>query len=292
MGVRGPDPFDNDAAADFLALVERSPARAVSKALCGLARAPVGKYLDAELGNAAWAASVLVALAFGYGETAGLDDDVLAAASRLKAFEEQRLLALEVLARLGQSATSELAALWHEAGNGQAFDESLADLRGRLEAASAGARELSKPKAGDVIGLPVAAGSTELVVVQAVGPGEIAIFEGKCADEKAALEAVQGRAAQRVPTSINELCRHGRVLGNAPVRKELKAKKLYAGWSGMGYLLSTASAGGARLVPYAEARDIDALRRYGVEEIRGIALGTAAVERVRSEEERERGRRG
>lgn len=70
---------------------------------------------------------------------------------------------------------------------------------------------------------------------------------------------------------------------------DLRGKKLYAGWSGMGYLLATAAAGGARLVSYAEARDIDVLRPYSVDDIRGIALGTVTVERFRSLEERERG---
>jgi hypothetical protein len=216
---------------------------------------------------------------------------VLAAVSKLKPIEEQRLLALEVLVRIGDRTTSELVSLWHEGSEGQAFDESLAHLARRLEAASAGARELRKPKPGDVIGLPVAADSTELIVVQAVGPREVAVFEGTCADEAAALEAVKSRPAQRVPTSVNELCRYGRVLGNAPVRKDLKGRKFYAGWSGMGYLVATASAGGARLASYAEARELDALRPYRVDDIRGIALGTMAVERFRSEEERERERR-
>jgi hypothetical protein len=68
MGTWGPGPFDNDAAADFLGALQASPSRVVAKALREIVRTPVGEYIDVDDGGAAWAASELVALAFGRGD--------------------------------------------------------------------------------------------------------------------------------------------------------------------------------------------------------------------------------
>jgi hypothetical protein len=289
MGTWGPGPFDNDAAADFLDTLGTSPTRFVAKTLREITRTPAGKYIDVDDGGAGWSACELVALAFGYGDTGALDDHILDLAGKLRPKEEHRLLALEVLPRVADRINSELAGLWHEGSDGAQFDAALEHLRSRLEASSKGPRELAKPKAGDVIALQVSAAFTELVVVQVVNSGEVAVFEGACADEGAALDCVRGRPARRVLTSVSKLLRRGRVLGNVPVRKDLKGRKVYAGESGAieRYILMTASAGSARGVAYEEARDYDEHRHYDKDAIVAIALGTQPVARVRSPDERE-----
>jgi hypothetical protein len=289
MGTWGPGPFDNDAAADFIVELQASSLRLVAKTLRAIARAPAGKYIDVDEGGAGWAACEMVALAFGYSGTAELDDNILDLAAKLRPKEEQRLLALEVLPRIADPANSELTGLWHEGGDRAQFDAALDSLRSRLQAASEGPRQLSKPKMGDVIVLQAAPQSAELVVLQAVGPGEIAVFEGTCPDSKVALDYVKGRPARRVPTSVRKLLRRGALLGNVPLRKDLRGKKLYACEAGAieRYVLMTASGGGVRSVSYEEARDADAHRYYDEDAIRAVALGAQPIERVRSPDERE-----
>jgi hypothetical protein len=287
MGAWGPGPFDNDAAAELLDRLRASPARILTKVLREIARTPSGKYIDIDDGGAGWAACAIVALSFGYGDSD--DDQLLDLAGKLKAQEEQRTLALDVLKRIADRTNSELAALWHEGPDGERFDADLQHLRSRLQAASAGPRELAKPKAGDLIALPASSSATELVLVQVVNSGEVAIFEGICADAGAALQFVKGRPARRVPTSVHKLLRRGRVLGNVALRKDLKGRKLYAGESGAidRYILMAAKAGGVRAVPYAEARDYDEHRHYDAGAIIAIAAGAEPVARVRSPDERE-----
>jgi Domain of unknown function (DUF4259) len=289
MGTWGPGPFDNDAAADFLDALRASPTRFVAKTLREITRTPAGKYIDVDDGGAGWSACEIIALAFGYGDTAALEDRILDLAAKLRPKEEHRLLALEVLPRIADRANSELAGLWHEGSDGAQFDAALEHLRSRLQAAGEGPRELPRTKAGDVIVLQSAPQSAELVVVQVVGPGEVAIFEGTCADEEAALECLKNRPARRVPTTANKLLRRGRKLGNVPLRKELRGKKYYASESGAleHYYLSTASGGGLRRVSYEEARDYDVDRLHDEGAIRAVAHGTRPVERVRSLDERE-----
>ena len=136
MGTWGPGPFDNDAAADFLEAAQASPSLSVVKVLRGVATAPVGQYIDVDDGGAAWAASELVVLAFGRGDTSAQDDRVLDIVAKLTPSEELRRLALDALRRIANRATSELAGLWHEGSDGEQFDAALAHLRKRLETAS------------------------------------------------------------------------------------------------------------------------------------------------------------
>ena len=290
MGTWGPGPFANDAAADFLDMLRASSARAVAKVLREIAGAPAGKYIDVDDGGAGWAACEIIALAFGYGDDAELlEDHVLDLVGKLRPNEEHRLLALDVLPRIADREHSELAALWHEGSDGAAFDAALEHLRVRLQAASQGARQLSKPKPGDVIALPDAPSTARLIVVQVVGSGEVAVFEGTCADDRAAIDCVRDRSARRVPASVNKLVHRGRVLGNVPLRKDLKGKRMYAREAGAieQYVLMTASAGGTRQVPYEEAREHDEHRHYDKDAICAIALGTQPIARVRSPDERE-----
>ena len=290
MGTWGPGPFANDAAAEFLDMLRASSARVLTKVLREIAGAPAGKYIDVDDGGAGWAACEMVALAFGYGDDSELlDDHVLDHAGKLRPNEELRLLALEVLQRIADREHSELSGLWHEGGDGAKFDTALEHLRVRLQAASQGARQLPKPRPGDVIALPDAPSTARLIVVQVVGSGEVAVFEGTCADDKAAIDCVRGRSARRVPVSVNKLVRRARVLGNVPLRKDLRGKRLYAREAGAieQYILMTASAGGVRQVPYEEAREYDEHRHYDKDAICAIALGTQQVARVRSPDERE-----
>jgi hypothetical protein len=289
MGTWGPGPFDNDAAADFLDALRASPVRLVAKTLREIARTAAGTYINVDDGGAGWSACEMVALAFGHGDTAALDDHILDLAGKLRPKEELRLLALEVLPRIADRAKSELAGLWHEGSDGAKFDAALEHLRSRLQAAGDGPRIVPRPKAGDVIVLQADPQSVHVVVVQVVGPGEVAIFEGTCADEKTALECVKNRPARRVPTAANKLLRRGRRLCNVPLRKELRGKKYYASESGAleHYYLSTATGGGLRRASYEEARDYDVNRFHDEDAIRAVARGTRPIERVRSLDERE-----
>jgi hypothetical protein len=279
MGNWGPGPFDNDDAADFLAGLGSSPARGVQRAL---ERALSAQDLDIDVGGAGWAACELVALSFGHGDLSQLGDPVLALVGKLRPQEAQRTLALAVLPRLLDPGLSELAALRAD----PLFDAILDDLRARLEAAGAGPRELPKPKKGDVIGLPLAGG---LFVVQVLGPGELAVFEGVHPDEAAALQSMASAPARRVPAWVNGIFCRGKVLGSAPVRKELVKKKLYADETGqfVWYAVSTASGGGLQIVPYEEACQHERLRVHDVAALGQVARGGAPIERVRSVDERE-----
>jgi hypothetical protein len=288
MGTWGPGPFDGDAAADFLEELRASPSRAVSRALQTVTKAADGDYLDADVGGAAWAACEVVALSFGYGDTPSTDA-ALEGVGKVAPTEKQRVIALAVLSRIAKSATSELAALWHEGSDGKAFEVSLEHLCQRLEAASHGARSLPKAKVGDVLCFAAAPSGSKLVVVQVVGPGEVAVMVGTYEDDAAALASVTASPAHRVPAPVGKLFRESRLLGNVPVRKGLKGKKLYAGETGVisDYVLATASAGGARIVSYEDARDCDLLKPHHEAALRAIAMGTTPNERVRSPGERE-----
>jgi hypothetical protein len=288
MGTWGANPFENDSAADFLAECETSASRTVTRALRSVAERKATDFVDIDNGNAAWASCALVALAFGQGDATELDDNVLDVVARLKPKEEQRILALDALAKLQNRTTSELAALWHEGDEGAKFDAAVARLKEQLQAASAGPRELPKPKTGDVIGLPVAQGAGEWVIVQIIGAGEVAVFGGTCFDGKTALARVANDTTHRVPTAVGKLLRRGCLFGNVPVRKELKKTKLYAGESGAidKYLLATAGARQVRSGTYDEARELDVLRRVEEETLIAIAHGTHRFARVRSPDER------
>jgi hypothetical protein len=289
MGAWGPGPFDNDAAADFLEALRSSPSRVVTKMLRKTAETPAGEYIDVDDGGAGWAACEMVALAFGYGDTNTPNDNILDLAGRLRPKEEYRQLALEALPRIADRDNSELAGLRHEGSDGAQFDAAIEDLRTRLEAAINGPRQVGKPKAGDVIALRASASSTELVAVQVVGSGEVAVFEGTCANERDALDCVRTRPARRAPTSVSKLLRRGWLVGNMPLRKELRGRKMYAVESGAieGYVLMSASGGGVRPGSYQEACQYDEHRHYDEDALCEIALGKQPVARVRSPEKRE-----
>ena len=121
MGAWGPGPFDNDAAVEFLDKLRASPLRVVTKILREIALTPPGEYIEIDEGGAGWAACEIVALGFGYGDTAA-DDHVLDLAGKLRPKEEHRTLALEVLRRIADRTSSELGALWHEGTEGERFD--------------------------------------------------------------------------------------------------------------------------------------------------------------------------
>lgn len=287
MGTWGPGPFDNDAAADFLDAARASAPRTVSSALRAVIEAPAGAYIDVDDGGAAHAACELVALAFGQGDPADVDDATLEIVRRLKPKEEHRTLALRALPRIADPATSELAGLWAEGADGPHFQARLGALEARLQAAATGPRAWPKPKAGDVLLLTAAAGT--LLVVQVVGTGEVAVFEGAVADEAAAREAVRIRPARRVPTSVSRWFHRARWLENLPLRKDLKGKKLYAAEAGAieGYALFTAAGGTPRMVAYEEAATHDLLRHHDVEALSAVARGALPPERVRSPDVRE-----
>src|SRR5512145_1871827 len=135
MGTWGPGPFDNDAAAEFLDTLRASPSRVVTKILREIAGTQAGKYIDVDDGGAGWAACEIVALAFGYGDVAAVDDHILDLAARLRPQEVHRTLALEALPRIADRTNSELAALWHEGTDGAPFDTAIEHLRSRLQAA-------------------------------------------------------------------------------------------------------------------------------------------------------------
>jgi hypothetical protein len=289
MGTWGSGPFENDAAARFLDELHRAPGRFVAKTLGDIVETAAGRTIDVDAGGAGWAACELVALAFGRGETDRLDDTILDAAAKLKAREEQRLLAITALPRIADPTASELAQLWHGGSEGRRFDDALAQLGTRLAAASAGPRELPRASKGDVVGFPIAPDAAELFALQVVGPGEVAVFEGTWADDGAALAAVADRPARRVPTAVSKLLRRGRMLGNRPVRPELTGKKLYADETGTleSYALMTADVCGLQIVSYDEARDHERFWRHGEPALLAVARGARPIDRVRSVDERE-----
>ncbi len=288
MGTWGNGPFENDGAAGFLGAFSASPARALASALQAVAEAPSGRAIDVDEGSAAWAASEVLALAYGRGKPIPLTDCVLSRVARLQPDEEQRRLALDVLSRIADPTFSELASLWCDGQARSNFAASLADLRARLEAAQAGVHKRRCTKRGDVLMLPDDAGDRSLVV-QVLGAHEVAVFPGSVAEEAAALALVEGLGARRVPSSVKQLARRGRSVGNAPVQKALAGKKLYAHEVGAieGYLLAPAHGIGATLVSFAEAQEYELFCQLDQAAIRAVAAGTWAPSKVRSPDERE-----
>jgi hypothetical protein len=293
VGAWGSGPFDNDAAADFLQEAEGSVARAVARTLRAIirtSRAPDARYIEVDEGGAGWAACELVAIAFGHRPNGDLGSVVLDAAAGLKPKEEHRRLALDALPRIADRATSEIAGLFHEGkAEGAAFDASVAGLKARLEAAAAGPREIARAKKGDAYAIPTAPAATEVFVVQMVGPREAAVFEGILPDDAAALAAVADRPARRVPTNVHQLRDRGRLLGNQPLRKDLRGTKLYAHELGSIHTYAVTRATGARAdyVSYEVARAHDILQDHDQKAMLAVACGTRPIAHVRSPEERE-----
>jgi hypothetical protein len=281
MGAWGKGPFDNDAARDFLGELGTSPMRTIVQFLTQSVDIPV---LDVDDGGAAWAACELLALALGQGQTTS--EAALEVLQQLKPNEQHRRLALRVLLRLRDGRDSELARLWKEGPDGSAFETAMTDLCTRLEAAGTGARPVASGKVGDLIGLPA---GERFVLVQVTSAREIAVFEGDVADPAEACEAAANRPARRLPTSVSRLVRLGRLMGKATVRKDLKARKLYAAETGAidRYMLATANAAVHSTVSFEEAQKEDLLRTYGEDDIRAAARGDLRRERVRSPDERE-----
>lgn len=287
MGAWGDNPFQSDAAAEFLEKLRTSPSRVIARTLGAVASVPTGEFIDIDDDAPGWAACELIALSFGYGDNE-VDDSILDLATRIRPKEEHRALALNVLERIGDVTQSELASLWHEGADGERFDATLGSLRCRLHAAANGPREVPKPKVGDLIALTVGS-SSDVVAVQVVAAGEVAVFEGTCGEARLALDFPKNRPARRVPTSVGKLLRRGQMLGNVPVPKNFKGRKLYAREGGVigGYYLSTATGGGFRAVTYEEACQYDALRHHDADAICRVALGTEPIEQLRSPDERE-----
>ncbi len=288
MGAWGTGPFENDGAADFLDVLQSSPGRSVAHCLRTIVNAPPGSNIEVDMGSAGWACCELVSLSFGFGDTSELVDLVINVLDRLRPKEELRQLAIDALPRIADPEHSELAALWHEGDLRGAFDQQIADLGERLEAAASGPKPIRKAKSGDIIGFPVGSGSDDLVIVQVIASGEIAVFDG--AHRPDAVDGVVATGnARRVPAWVNRLLRQGEQLASAPIQKTLKGRKLYASESGAisDYCLMTASGGGYKSVSFEEARRHDIDRLHDLSAIRAVASGQLAVGRVRSPDERE-----
>lgn len=288
MGAWGTGPFENDGAADFLDILQSSPGRSVAQCLRKIVNAPPGSYIEVDVGSAGWACCELVALSFGFGDTSELVDLVINVVDRLRPREELRQLAIDALPRIADPEHSELAELWHEGDLKGTFDGQMADLGERLEAAAAGPRPIPKAKAGDIIGFPLESGLNELVIVQVIASGEVAVFEGAHRPDAVNRVVATGNA-RRVPAWVNRLLRQGEQLGSAPIHKTLKGRKLYASESGAisDYCLMTASGGGYRSVSFEEARQHDIDQFHDLAAIRAVASGQLALGRVRSADERE-----
>ena len=285
MGTWAKGPFDNDAAADFLDELSDGPSSAIDRALRVFEKAPLSKYLDVDDGGAAWAACELVALSFGHGDAK--DERVADVLEALKPKEAQRVRALSILPRLADRKTSELAGLWSEGekkGAKSELDVALADLRARLERAATGAKTISKPKAGDV--LLLAGAGKRSIVLQVVSAREVVVFEGSATTDDEALARVKSAPARRVLATAARLHGHAkaRLVGNVPLRKELKGKKLYAHDSGTleSYMLATAAIGDMQSVTYEEARTYDLAEPHSEAALRAVAAGKKAIGRVRS----------
>ncbi len=272
-----------------MAECENAPARKIKKALEAVVKASGHAYIEVDAGGAAWAASELVALSFGFGDPGELDDEVLEVVAKVRPKEDLRVLAGQAVARIVEASASELASLWHEGDAGPKFDAALADLRSRLEQAGSGARVLARPKAGDVFTLSAEPESRGLVVVQVIGSGEVAVFEGTCDEEASALAWLADRRAHRISTPLGRLLRRARSQGTTQVRKELRERRLYAFEAGAieRYAICSASRGSVRSAQYDEARQCAPLAHYDEQAVRSIALGTWTFATLRSPEQRE-----
>jgi hypothetical protein len=128
MGAWGVGPFDNDAAADWLAELEERGEAAIRDALAGA----TGAYVESDVAAEALAAAEVVAASCGHA-TPSLPEAALAwvGAHGVPADELGELgeLALDAAKRVGDA--SELRELWDEAEN-PAWLEAVRDLRFRL----------------------------------------------------------------------------------------------------------------------------------------------------------------
>jgi hypothetical protein len=138
-----------------------------------------------------------------------------------------------------------------------------------------------RPKSGDIVFLPNSPGSTDGLVLQVLSSSEVAVFEGIVSDDALALDVVRSKKAKRLPSAVNKLFRSGRFLGNAPLRKDLKGRKLYAEECGAhdAYLLSTANGGSMKTVSYDEAQSFDRLHFHDAAALQTVALGESAAQR-------------
>jgi hypothetical protein len=112
---------------------------------------------------------------------------------------------------------------------------------------------------------------------------------GTYENDAAALASVTASPAHRVPAPVGKLFRESRLLGNVPVRKGLKGKKLYAGETGLIFGLRACD-GKRRRRAHRFLRgcaDCDLLEPRHEAALRAIVIGTTPNERVRSPGERE-----
>ncbi|MBI5608713.1 MAG: DUF4259 domain-containing protein [Deltaproteobacteria bacterium] len=300
MGTWGGGPFDNDAAADFLADAQAAPGPVIREQLQRLARAKAGAYVDADDGQMGWAAAELVALALGQGAGAACGDAVAEVLARFRCKDTHLQLALAAVPRLADAATSELAQLWAESANPAQLQDALAALGQRLcnakvaatpsaaaSAPPAGPRATpaARPKAGDVV---VLEGSAGLAVVQVVGASEVAVFQGVYPTLAAALAAIAEAPARRVPSDVARLARVGRPAGSQPLRQDLRGAKRYAlECELLDYYVCPASGRGGEMAPYQVAQTLDVHVFWDAASLRAFAEGSPPAHRLRAPQERE-----
>ena len=130
MGAWGEGVLENDTALDWLGDLEEQPQlETVTIALSEAASED--DYLEASAGCEALVAAELVAYALGRPPSEP-EERLISLAADLPGLREHAGLAAQAVALVGDTEHSELSDLWHEGGENDGWDASIADLRARL----------------------------------------------------------------------------------------------------------------------------------------------------------------
>jgi hypothetical protein len=130
MGAWGTGVLENDAALEWLGDLEEQPQlETITIALSEAAGE--ADYLDASTGCEALVAAELVAYALGR-PPAEPEERLTALAGDMEGLRDHVAMAAQAVALIGDTEHSELSDLWHEGGDNDEWDASIADLRKRL----------------------------------------------------------------------------------------------------------------------------------------------------------------
>jgi uncharacterized protein DUF4259 len=130
MGAWGEGGLENDTALDWLGDLEEQPQLETVTIALGQAAAE-DDYLEATAGCEALVAAELVAYALGRPPSEP-EERLTALAGDLAGLRDHAGLAAQAVAIIGDTEHSELHDLWHEGGENEEWDASIADLRTRL----------------------------------------------------------------------------------------------------------------------------------------------------------------
>jgi hypothetical protein len=173
VGAWGVGSFENDDAMDLVADVEQSGWAAISQAM---ASAELPGYLEAPTAARAIAASEVIAAALGHPPTAITPVGIRGATPKPSDLLRLKDAALRSLVRI--RSASELAQLWKDAGEREAWELTLDDIEGRLGRQSQSVPAIPMPRRtrlreGSCFAIPLPSGGFAVVVLSQLLAGKL-----------------------------------------------------------------------------------------------------------------------